>query len=423
MKRMLLLTLLLAMTASLLPAQTGWVYQNPAFSISNLNGAICALDKDTVIVITDKGRMIYTSNGGANWAEINYNLSASFFDLAWGDGIGGMAVGQNGSILRINDGTLLNSGTTHDLFSVCFSGPDEIWAAGDSGTILHSADGGSTWNPVTMPVNTRFNAIAFRGSGGVIAGNGGVLLVTTDGGQTWTPANSGTTQDLFGLCMTPSYAYALAGTASSSYPNYLFLADNLVRSADLANWTMFSIGWGIPGMSGICFTGDDTGFSIGSGITTNREMLLRIDKTTDTALTWNPSLNDWDPPAAVGRGDIDFATDSIGYALCGNNILKTTDGGTWVGIGEIGNETTLSAWPNPARDEVRVAVAGHQSPGKGIWTVVNAFGVTVLTVPFTSETQTLNIRSLPAGVYTVSLEAEGRRLGSRVFIKGLTIDD
>ncbi|HNY02317.1 MAG TPA: YCF48-related protein [Bacteroidales bacterium] len=425
MKSQIYLVILLILAGGRLPAQSGWVYQNPAFSSYNLDGAICAVDKDTVIVIADQAQVMVTSNGGSDWMEFNYGIPVSFFDLVWAEGIGGIAVGQHGTIIRINDGTLFNSGTTHDLFSVCYTGTGEFWASGDSGTILRTVNGGTSWAPVTMPVSARFNSIAFRGADGVIAGNGGILLVTTNGGQTWTQANSGTTEDLFGICMTDTCAYVLAGYAGGGYPYYYFLANDLVRSADLSNWVMSVIGPGTPGTSGIGFTGNHTGFSIGCGITTNREMVISIGKTTDGAQSWIPSMIDWNPPAGVGNsGRIAFATDSIGYALCGNNILKTTDAGTWVAIGEIRKEAAIRVFPNPAREQLTVelgsrhpVVTSPQLQAKERWTVVNTLGETMLAAPYTGVTQTFDIRGLPAGMYTICLEGDGKRIGSEVFVK------
>jgi len=81
-----------------------------------------------------------------------------------------------------------NSGTTNNLNSVYFTDPDNGWAVGDSGTILHTSDGGLNW--VTQSSNTTFklNAVFFTETdNGYAVGNGiypvrgNIILKTIDG--------------------------------------------------------------------------------------------------------------------------------------------------------------------------------------------------------------------------------------------------
>jgi photosystem II stability/assembly factor-like uncharacterized protein len=73
------------------------------------------------------------------------------------------------------------------LKAVHFDGPLLGWAVGDNGTILHTADGGQTWQPQTNETPNDFNSIyGIRGGRTLWAvGDNGAILHTTNGGQIW----------------------------------------------------------------------------------------------------------------------------------------------------------------------------------------------------------------------------------------------
>jgi photosystem II stability/assembly factor-like uncharacterized protein len=78
-----------------------------------------------------------------------------------------------------------------DLFSVSFPTEREGWACGRYGTILHSADGGETWNPQSSGTTFTLSGIWFTDAKrGWAVGDKGTILHTSDGGSTWTPQES-----------------------------------------------------------------------------------------------------------------------------------------------------------------------------------------------------------------------------------------
>src|SRR5207245_3944525 len=69
-----------------------------------------------------------------------------------GDPTNAFALGQGGVLLHY-DGTTwspLSSGTANDLFGAAGASGD-LWAVGQSGTIVLSSDGGATWTQQTSP--------------------------------------------------------------------------------------------------------------------------------------------------------------------------------------------------------------------------------------------------------------------------------
>src|SRR5262245_25065909 len=97
---------------------------------------------------------------------------------------------------------LQQSGTTQDLHGVVASHGQVLnvaWACGAGGTILHTTDGGVTWNAQASGTTRTLRGMAFKedAGGAVIAvGDSGTLLMTTDSGTTWNARAAGTTADL-----------------------------------------------------------------------------------------------------------------------------------------------------------------------------------------------------------------------------------
>ncbi len=79
------------------------------------------------------------------------------------------------------------------LLGVYFLDENEGWAVGGGGTILHTTNGGTTWEQQISPSPYyQYNAVYFADHGmgwaaglGGGDGNGGVIVHTTDGGATW----------------------------------------------------------------------------------------------------------------------------------------------------------------------------------------------------------------------------------------------
>src|SRR5207245_7237674 len=80
-----------------------------------------------------------------------------------------------------------------DFFDLAFTDPDNGWAVGEFSTVLHSADGGKSWQVQTGGDRTGkqapYFAIAFGGHEGLVVGQSGAALESSDGGKTWTPGD------------------------------------------------------------------------------------------------------------------------------------------------------------------------------------------------------------------------------------------
>lgn len=74
----------------------------------------------------------------------------------------------------------------NDLFSVTFPTADDGWASGRWGCVLHTADGGKTWERQQSGTDFTLSSIFFVDSKtGWAVGDGGTIIHTTDGGKVW----------------------------------------------------------------------------------------------------------------------------------------------------------------------------------------------------------------------------------------------
>lgn len=112
-----------------------------------------------------------------------------------------------------------------DLTAVSFVDERRGWAVGEAGTILHTADGGRSWQPQTGGTDQDINTVFFlpdglRGWAG--GGNNhydtgteisGVILHTRDGGKSWQTQHKGSEQLVSHLQFSPD---GLRGRAANS---------------------------------------------------------------------------------------------------------------------------------------------------------------------------------------------------------------
>ncbi len=211
----LLLTVLILLTTGLAlspppaSASPGWelILDRPSPSFRGMD----FVSDDEGWLVAGAG-LLHTTDGGATWQE---TAPLTGIDVDFADAAHGWLVGYNGTIYGTADGTTWReqtSGTSVHLLEVAALSPEEAWAVGSGegfsdvpvlpapSTLLHTVDGGATWEQVDTPPGSWFGEIAFVGDQGWALGSrcaepladsrcpGGVmgaLLRTADGGETW----------------------------------------------------------------------------------------------------------------------------------------------------------------------------------------------------------------------------------------------
>ncbi len=73
-----------------------------------------------------------------------------------------------------------------DLFGIDFVSPQQGWIVGARGAILHTKDGGQTWQAQRADTFSWLEDVRFTNEKhGVAVGSSGTILRTEDGGETW----------------------------------------------------------------------------------------------------------------------------------------------------------------------------------------------------------------------------------------------
>jgi len=136
---------------------------------------------------------------------------------------GGIAVGENGTIVRYSSGqntwTNVPSGTTVSLRSIAASADANVIVVGGGGTILRSVNSGQSWSGVTSGTTENLNRVTYASGTGfnyfVAVGDNGVIRKSTDGAA-WTTLASGTTKRLVSIAHRTSGNVKLLAIAEDS---------------------------------------------------------------------------------------------------------------------------------------------------------------------------------------------------------------
>jgi photosystem II stability/assembly factor-like uncharacterized protein len=228
-----------------------------------------------------------------------------------------------------------------DLGKIQFVTDQEGWISAGNGSLLHTTDGGTTWNVVTpFPNDTIFvlsdpsvsmwwmdaNHGWIIGSAGnnFYNAHGGVLYVTINGGASWYRAASGNPYE---IGVQVQFVNDTVGWISAF--NLLTHQGSIFKSTDGgSDWNPTA---SQPPSGGLFYFVDaNNGWGVNnSGIA---QPPYGIIKTTDGGNSWTPIYGD---TTAYGFNALQFLDVNNGYVIGRNTtqILKTTDGGsTWTKV-------------------------------------------------------------------------------------------
>ncbi len=154
-----------------------------------------------------------STNGGAGWS-LQYNSNVRLNDLCFLNSLTGWAAADNGNLARTTNGganwNQVNTPTGASYNSITFVSQTQGYACGINGTIIATSNSGQTWVQQTSGVTDILYSVHFgSSSNGVCTGNNGARLRTTNGGQTWL-LNREEADIEIGSCFmpTPQNAYA-----------------------------------------------------------------------------------------------------------------------------------------------------------------------------------------------------------------------
>lgn len=350
---------------------------NTVFFLDGMNGWAAGWNS------VNEGVVLQTTNGGEVWEEISEaglpEISVVFFT----DPEKGWAVMSPGYVYKTLDGGMSWTFQFPDIWSsslvrdIFFPAPDLGWAVGISYTvpvpksfILHTSDGGESWEPQEDNSWGGFNGVHFTDPQHSCAvGNTGSITCTPDGGNNWVVISGAycrpTLHDIFFI--NDQVGWAAGGQL---YPGTTILANTLDGGA---SWTevemegyvfydLFFInqqkGWIAGGptvssgepvimhtndggfswenqytgstwhsMQEIYFLDDQTGWAMGGSIQTIPPQGLLFLKTMNGG-------EDWEDQSWISEkflAEMCFTDDDLGWIAGHETILHTMDGGeTWL---------------------------------------------------------------------------------------------
>lgn len=245
--------------------------QPTALAMSSPLAAIARADK-RLVVVGQRGHILYSDNDGKDWRQAEVPVSSDLTAVRFPTPRDGWAVGHDGVVLHSADGgehwtrqldgraigqlmldyytanpqadneTLLEQsrrmkeeGADKPFLDLWFRNAQEGFVIGAFNLILHTTDGGRSWEPwnhrIDNPQSLHLTAMSAVGEELFIVGEQGLLLKLDPQNQRFVALNSPYKGTFFGVLGKPGllFAYGLRG--------------NAVRSVDGgANWSAVATG-------------------------------------------------------------------------------------------------------------------------------------------------------------------------------------
>lgn len=184
---------------------------------------IAFLDDQTAVIVGAQGRILVSHEKYKNlWSPRGFGARALLTCVSFVDEKRGWAAGQGGVVIHTDDGGQTwqvqreLSSDNQPIFDIQFLSPWVGYACGAYDTFLKTTDGGKTWT-LTAPGNDYcYNDLAFLDEGtGYIVGEFGTVLRTTDGGKSWEPLYLGEAYEgtLFGITLLSPQKILVYGIA------------------------------------------------------------------------------------------------------------------------------------------------------------------------------------------------------------------
>ena len=181
---------------------------------------IAVLDDQNAVIVGARGRILTSHDQYKSlWCPRDSGTKNLLTCLSFVDTRSGWAAGHGGVIIHTRDGgrswevQRQSSPDNNPLFDIQFASPTVGYACGAYGTLLKSTDGGNNWSSLSTEADNNYNGLAFLDEdNGYLAGEFGTLLRTRDGGASWEKLDvGGFDGSFFGILLLTPQKILLSG--------------------------------------------------------------------------------------------------------------------------------------------------------------------------------------------------------------------
>jgi photosystem II stability/assembly factor-like uncharacterized protein len=233
---------------------------------------------------------------------------------------------------------LLSSGTALNLRDAYFINEMTGWAVGDSGRVLTTTTGGTSWttqqigSPDLYTINFANNLTGYIGGGSSLMGYTGVsyLYKTTNQGLNWFFVNSDYGGDyIFYYSSVAIISPDIIYTSSCGQYSLGGAVGNVRKSTN--GGTNFLTGYGVGAHKSVSFINEQTGWTVANYADDIGKHYSYILKTTNSGNNWINQIKD--SVRIINFSKIKFFDGNTGNALGGGSspnrtlFFKTTNGG------------------------------------------------------------------------------------------------
>ncbi len=193
-----------------------------------------------------------SADSSAAWVDMTSGTTADLYGV-WGAGSSDIfATGESGTIIHYNGSgwSAMTSGTTADLYGVWGTGSSDVFVVGKSGTIIHY--NGTAWSAMASGITADLYGVwGASGSDVFAVGKSGTIIHYN--GSSWSAMVSGTMADLYGVWGADNTHVFMAGQLGVilNYNGSSFSSMNRNTARDLRSiWGLSDCNIFISGSSG-----------------------------------------------------------------------------------------------------------------------------------------------------------------------------
>lgn len=209
MKHLALMAVTMQTGRCIAVGQTGIVYiaadcRNWDLVLPMTKARLLAVDvnrQGVAVAVGAFGTILRSTDWGQSWTVQTVNWSGiteggaepHLYGIHVADDGSATVVGEFELVLRSTDGKgwkVLHKGERSLFGLAVVEGSQKMYATGQSGALLSSADGGSTWVSHDTGTGAILTSVLAAGQGNVLASGINAVVLSRDGGTTWSPVRS-----------------------------------------------------------------------------------------------------------------------------------------------------------------------------------------------------------------------------------------